>query len=347
LFKGMPDNTLRLDFMIVRRLARAVCRLDVTRTLLVETDMRITRWAILILLLTISILSATAGPSAAQTVLRLDQLQVDLWPEYDQPDVLVIYRGILSPETPLPAAVTLRLPLRVGEPTAVAHDDGTGGLFNVPYSTQVEGEWLAVTLETPTLNFQLEFYDRLTLIGEQRNYTFVWPGDYAVGQLGFMLLPPPGATEIQTEPALSLVQLDEDDRSYRGTMGDLVVGQEARLTISYYGGGVSLAVEDGDDDANTSLIVGVVIAALLVLAVGGVWYYVRQSSPPPAPVPLPPQRKRPKRSRSQRRRDSGARRQTDKVGARDVKPSSGAHCVHCGHPLGGKDRFCGSCGKPV
>jgi len=308
--------------------------------------MRITRWAILILLLTISILSATAGPSAAQTVLRLDQLQVDLWPEYDQPDVLVIYRGILSPETPLPAAVTLRLPLRVGEPTAVAHDDGTGGLFNVPYSTQVEGEWLAVTLETPTLNFQLEFYDRLTLMGEQRNYTFVWPGDYAVGQLNFLFLPPSGATEIQTEPVLSPVQSDVGDHGYGGTWGSLTAGQEARLTISYYGDGASLAVKEGDD-ANTSLIVGGVIAVLLVVAVGGVWYYVRQSSPPPAPAPLPPQRKHPKRSRSQRRRDSGARRQADKVGARDVKPSSGAHCVHCGQPLGDKDRFCGSCGKPV
>ncbi len=297
--------------------------------------MRITRWGILVLLLTMSILSATAGPSAAQTVLRLDQLQVDLWPEYDQPDVLVIYRGLLSPETPLPAAVTLRLPLRVGEPTAVAHDDGTGGLFNVPYSTQVEGEWLAVTLETPTLNFQLEFYDRLTFTGEQRNYTFVWPGDYAVGQLGLLLLPPPGATEIQTEPALSPVQSDVGDRGYGGTWGSLTAGQEARLTISYYG--------DEGDDANTSLIVGGVIAVLLVVAVGGVWYYVRQSSLPPAPAP--PSQRRAKRSRSQRR--SSARRPAGKVGAREDKPSSPAHCTHCGEQLGSKDRFCGSCGKPV
>ncbi len=192
--------------------------------------MQITRRGVLILLLSVAIFSTVSGSSIAQNTIRLEQLQVDLWPEYDQPDMLVIYRGVLSPDTPLPATLTLRLPERVGQPNAVAYADGTGNLLNTTYSTQVEGDWLTITLETPSANFHLEFYDELNRAGQRRSYTFAWPGDYAVGQLDLMLLPPSGATEVQTTPELS--QLETSDGSYRGTFGSLNMEQEARVVVS-------------------------------------------------------------------------------------------------------------------
>ena len=79
--------------------------------------MQIIHRGILILLLGAAIFSATSGSSAAQDAIRLQQLQVDLWAEYDQPAMLVIYQGTLAPDTPLPTTLTLRLPERVGNPT--------------------------------------------------------------------------------------------------------------------------------------------------------------------------------------------------------------------------------------
>lgn len=299
---------------------------------------------ILIILLSIAILGAASGPSTAQNTIRLEQLLVDLRPEYDQPSVLVIYQGALAPDTPLPATLTLRLPARVRQPYAVAYADGSGNLMNAPYTTQVEGDWLAITLETPATNFHLEFYDELERVDQQRSYTFVWPGDYAVGQFNLVLLPPPGAAELQTTPELSY--FESSDGSHRGAFDSLNVGQELRLTLSYDGSSVSSSpaapsgeAPSNETDGNPSdqahgklspLAVGVVLAVSLAIILAVVWYSRRSQR---QPAPEPPQPRRPKRSRSQRRELP----QTSPAG----------HCTQCGQALRSSDRFCGSCGAPV
>lgn len=52
----------------------------------------------------------------AQGNLTLSSVEVDLWPEYDQPAVLVIYRVVLPASVVLPADLTLRIPAAAGEP---------------------------------------------------------------------------------------------------------------------------------------------------------------------------------------------------------------------------------------
>jgi len=286
---------------------------------------RIIHQGILILLLSAAIFSAASGPSAAQNIIRLEQLLVDLRPEYDQPAVLVIYQGTLAPDTPLPATLTLRLPARVEQPYAVAYDDGSGNLMNASYTTQVEGDWLAVTLETPTTNFHLEFYDELDQAGQQRSYTFVWPGDYAVGQFNLVLVPPPGAAKLQTTPELPYSE--SSDGSRRGAFGSLNVGQELRLTLSYAG---------SNGGKLSPLVVVIVLAVALALIGAGVWYSRRSQG---QPAPEPTQQKRPKRSRSQRRQRP--------LGEQRPQASPARHCTQCGQALRSNDRFCGSCGAPV
>ena len=56
----------------------------------------------------------------AQDEVRLAYLQVDLWPEYDRPEMLVILRASLAADVSLPVDVTFRIPAAVGDPNAVA-----------------------------------------------------------------------------------------------------------------------------------------------------------------------------------------------------------------------------------
>ena len=57
--------------------------------------------------------SGAAQPAYAQSPAGLADLEIALWPEYDQPQVLVIYRAQLEQDTLLPAAVSLGLPAGV------------------------------------------------------------------------------------------------------------------------------------------------------------------------------------------------------------------------------------------
>ena len=68
----------------------------------------------LIILLPTIALAQTTSPAFSEFV-------VELWPEYDQPTVLVIYRANLSDDVPLPATVTFRLPEHV-EDVHETHD---------------------------------------------------------------------------------------------------------------------------------------------------------------------------------------------------------------------------------
>ena len=78
---------------------------------------------ILIYLLTATALAQTGSPAFGDLV-------VELWPEYDQSSVLVIYRANLSDDVILPATVTFRLPDYIEDVHAIAVERD-GGLFNV------------------------------------------------------------------------------------------------------------------------------------------------------------------------------------------------------------------------
>jgi hypothetical protein len=299
-------------------------------------------------------LIGTTVPSVSQVTPQLEQLQVDLWSEYDRPEMLVIYRGTLSAETPLPTTLTLRLPARIGEPHAVAYDDGTGSLLEANYTSTASGDWLLVTLETPSSNFQLEYYDALSRTDERRHYTFIWPGDYAVDQLSLQLLPPPDATEILTEPALSPARQDSGLLVYGGLFGRTDVEQEVQLAVSYRGTPAGVPRDEPraarESENRTLIYAGGVVATLLLALGGGIWYTRRQT---PALEELSARPRRAKRSRRERRRAQSKKRpsvtvEEEPLGTRPrTKPSSAGYCTACGRPLQAEDRFCGGCGKPV
>ena len=58
--------------------------------------------------------------TAAQEKISLSQLEIDLWPEFDQPSMLVIYKATLPSGVSLPVDLTFRIPLAAGSPSAVA-----------------------------------------------------------------------------------------------------------------------------------------------------------------------------------------------------------------------------------
>ena len=65
------------------------------------------KWLVLTLLFALTILPSGVG---AQGETKLDSIDINLWSEYDQPSMLVIYQFIVSQDTPIPAEVTLRFP---------------------------------------------------------------------------------------------------------------------------------------------------------------------------------------------------------------------------------------------
>ena len=65
---------------------------------------------ILFALLIFLALSQTLSIWAQDTVTTLDQLTADIWPDYDQPSVLVLLTGTLPDDVAYPATITVPIP---------------------------------------------------------------------------------------------------------------------------------------------------------------------------------------------------------------------------------------------
>jgi hypothetical protein len=90
-------------------------------------------------------LLVSAGPALAQNGIAFASLQIQLWPEYDQPKTLVILDGRLDATVTLPAELTLRIPAAAGQPNAVAVRGLKGDLLSASYTTTLSGGDLAIT----------------------------------------------------------------------------------------------------------------------------------------------------------------------------------------------------------
>jgi len=155
----------------------------------------------------------TAGAASNVTIARL---QVDIWPEFDRPNVLVIYHITLSPNTSLPATLTLHIPGQTGGPYNLAMKDADGLLYNLEYKTPVvENGLLAITFTTPTPEIQLEYYDpALKRQGNGRSFEYRWSGDYTVQSFIAVVQQPTNATNMQFQPNMGLSNKAADGFNY-------------------------------------------------------------------------------------------------------------------------------------
>ncbi len=172
-------------------------------------------------------------PAGGQSGVTLSSVSVDIWPEYDQPAVLVIYHLSISASTTLPVSLSLHLPAQA-EVFAVANSDPTTGLVNAPYDRTVEGSQATLTLTANSKDVQVEYYDKLVKNGTARHIVYEWAGDYAVDSFAVALQQPVGATDMVTNPVLQQNAVAQDGFVYfQSGSQPLAAGQKYNLTADY------------------------------------------------------------------------------------------------------------------
>lgn len=281
----------------------------------------------------------------SQAMTNLTELEVDLWPEFDRPSMLVIYKAIISSEATLPVEIKLRIPQAAGAPNAVAARQPDGSLFNIPYELDSAGEWSIVSFTATTPDFQLEYYDpSLSTEGSHRHFEYRWPGDYEVDSLKIQVQEPVGAENMTFSPSLGAGQVAGDGMVYyTQDIGALELGQTFTIVMDYDKVDNSLSAENvpvepsGPLDTGSSgwQSMGAALPYLLGfiglgLIIGGGWWYWRsgkKAGTSERPVP-------------RRRKASGD-------SSLDTKESSFVYCHNCGNRASTGDRFCRSCGTQL
>jgi len=295
----------------------------------------------------LALLALAAGPAAQQAPVGLQHLEVALWPEFDRPAVLVIYRFQLSASTPLPARVALPIPAGAGEPHALAYVAPDGQLLNIEdRSFQTQEGCSTVQFSTLGLQGQLEYYADLVRSGDQRSFQFDWPGGISLESFGYEVQRPPTAVDFAVVPAPSDQSPGPNGLTHLfGTLQPTGPEWTARIELSYQKADELLSADSlpapeqqpalgqpgppaGGLDLQTALPWA--LGGLGVVLLGaGVFWYLRLSRPAPARA-------------NQERRPA---RQGREVGA-EIEASP-IYCHSCGTRAGASDVFCRRCGTKL
>ncbi len=278
-------------------------------------------------------------PAQAQTEVKFDSAVVELWPEFDKPEMLVMYQLVLSSSTTLPLDLDFRVPasatiqaVAVGQTQATITDQG------IVYESRKDGDWTVITIKNVTAPaIRIEYYDRLEIQGTGRHYVYQWPGDNATAALTIIFQQPVGATDLVTDPVLTNSGIDQVGLVYyQSAPQSFVAGQSFTLTADYQKAtdalsNTGLPVQPTQPlDASTPgrvtmssvlpwVLAGIGGALIVVGIVSGLYMW----------------KKSPRRSPASRKRHS----QPQQAGETDA-----TYCHQCGKRAQPGDVFCRTCG---
>ncbi|MCX8103710.1 MAG: zinc ribbon domain-containing protein [Candidatus Bipolaricaulota bacterium] len=244
---------------------------------------------------------------AQQIPVVIERLAISLWPEYDDPRLLVIYRGELA-EDPT-SSLVFTLP-RTAQIHAVAHVGPAGTLLTDAWQILPEDNEQLVLFTPGSRRFQVEYYDDVLGTAPERAFVFQFRSDrYDIKNLEIEVQQPLRATGFQASPALEPQGVDTRGFHYFGRrVGAVPPGTLIEQRVSYRKTDTLPSLRPA---ALSSLVwagAGLIVAALGVISL----LWLRQ------------------------------RRRT----ARATAPQRPARfCVRCGYRFRADEHFCPQCGQ--
>lgn len=309
----------------------------------------------------------------AQASIAIDKLSVALWPEYDRPEVLVVYKVELSPDVSLPAQLTFRLPGYVDQMHAVAMgtDDGLINVGDDLIKTSYEGDDFILSFPTSSSSVQFEYYDPAILSRQNQNreLNFNFSAPYNTGIANVEVQHPFGAESFSLTPEPDSIITGGDSLKYSTIVaGSLAAGEGVQISASYrrstndlslqalqQGGAAQNAAQNlnvpaaSPAAASTSALspniaYGLIgLGAVLLVGAGGYWWYTTNRSRKESA----PQRRAPQKGRkpARRKREKSNKQQQATLFATEPAVTTGAaFCYKCGAALKNDANFCHTCG---
>lgn len=292
----------------------------------------------LILILLLGMFLAFPFSASAQESSTLSVVTVQLWPEYDDPSMLVIVDFQLAETTPLPAMLTFRIPADANL-IAVAADIGGGQFINVPYEAPVaDGDVLVFNMSIEDYNpHRYEYYQPLSFDGEARLFSYLWNNLYAVESFQYLFLEPLDVTSVTLDPNFSSQEAFNGLNYYNGTPVSLAADEQYALNIRYQKTSNTLVSQaqsvqiaepvNEDTPGRVSLTNSLpyIIGGLgVIMIAGGLAYYFQWG-----------------------RRSAGSNKPRKRTHVSNAESSGaeGAYCPQCGTRAKPGDRFCRTCGS--
>lgn len=180
------------------------------------------------------IVTMILGGVGTASAAALEELTIELWPEYDRAAMLVMIQGKLAQSETLPASVTVSIPTIAGNPHAVAFLGPKNNLLTMPYKRTVEGASAKIAFSSKGQVFRVEYYAPLEIKGVDRRFVFAWPKAPKIDKLQFAVQTPAASSALTTEPATRVAGRGDNGLVYRvAEIGASPAGADLKLTLAY------------------------------------------------------------------------------------------------------------------
>ncbi|NIM50926.1 MAG: hypothetical protein GTN78_24320 [Gemmatimonadales bacterium] len=283
-------------------------------------------------------LAVALDPAAASSspqdsaITRVASMEIDIWPEYDDPRVLLIYQGKLEPGVQVPRKFTFLIPRGAQIHMAGAIGD-RGEHLHALFETRPLGETLTeVSYQLATPNFYMEFYYDPLTEGVAREFRYPVVSPHAVARLSVRVQRPLRAEAFRTSPAaLDVVEDAKGFNYHRFIFENLPPNEERTVAVSYRKPdrtpSVSNAAANGPTGGSAMKNILIVSGILLVGVVGyGVFAGSRKGRVAPVRTSSP---------------EAGRH---ESVSSPDASLAQRQYCTQCGSPVARTDKFCSGCG---
>ena len=272
----------------------------------------------------------------------IEQMTIEIWPDFDQPAVLVLITGFFPEGTPNPTEVTLPLPNGADiHVVAVYTEDDVLTDQGVEYTTGDN----VVTFSTPGTGFRLEYYVPYETLGNQHSFNYTWLADIPTNELTLMIQEPFAATSLTTNPTAVNVTEEKGLTYHTLPPQPVPAGTPFSVDVTYTMSSPQLTVDSQVpedtavtnpepappsatsstsflDNINWPLVLAG--AGLLLIIAAVIWQITSSRSGSKRPV-------KPKRQTGSTKSAKGAAK----------------YCHECGQPLQPGDKFCRECGTAV
>lgn len=306
--------------------------------------------------------AATTTAAGPASTLAATQMKVSVWPEYDDPKVLVINEADLDPSVKLPTEVSFNIP-KDAEIGMACEIDAGGNHACKPYEIVDKGDYQTLTYKVEAQHkvFMEYYYEAFPAVAAgQRDFTFTFRPSFNVQSLQLEVQEPLRTTGFVTTPNLPTVQTDgEGFKLHTEDLTNVTPEKPMDVKISYSKSDAKTSVKlrdktgagsaapsgptasSGGGNSKTLIIV---LAAIAIVAVFFGGYQMLR----PAPVT----------GRGSGR--GGRRPANDTRGRKNPEPPAaslarqgGAHggrnttkfCTACGSSIRRQDGFCPECGE--
>jgi len=285
----------------------------------------------------------TGAPDAEPPAdLRIARLQLSIWPEYDDPRVLLIIRGELAPGAAFPTHVTLPIP-KDAELIGAGMISELGELLLHPHRV-IPGsasDALEITLPAPRFFAEL-YYDPFETSGDGKRFSYTFEAPYPMAQLDIDIQKPYTASEFVTAPPAMAQESEGRDTTYhRFFYRGVAAGQPMTFSVSYVKTDPQPSVPKAASEPAASpaaqgpqdrmliyagILAGVTAAYVLVAFLWARYQrrHAAVTRPETPPRPLSPASAPPPEA-----------------------PAVASFCSHCGRALDADYAFCPGCGHAV